>query len=562
MSEKIKVFALGGLDEDGRDCYIIEINEDIFVIDAGISLPDKTIPGVDCLLPNFDYLIKNKDHIKAYIMTHGHDESIGAIRHFYKYAPAPVYCSHTTMTIMEGQLAIYDQQKLKYDFRIVKPSDDVNIAGHRVRFFQTCHNAANSSGVAISTSQGNIIFTGDYIISFATEETNYQFDLAAASELAKEPTLLLMAESKSADKNGYCSPKHRINDLVEKYFKLNKRIFITCYWQNMYRIREIIRLVKKYHKKIYCYDNYTQIIMKQIVAATKTGSLDDSDFIGKEDLLRTRKNDLVVLLVGENDDLFREIASLAKGTNADKRIALEKDDIFMDVAVPRPSFETIATRSMDLVYRSGCEVVWLKGKDVNAMHAKEDDIRFILNLFKPKYYFPVRGHYTKIMENAKLAVSLGIGLNHMNVFVLDNGMQIIFEENKRPILLPAEVTGVDISPILVDGKGVTKLNTDLIEARQKMGVDGAVVIASTVSLSQKRIIAGPDCQMRGFVFVKEAEPLLKSITQIYNEEIMAALNKGQDLELTKNTIKDRVRWFIRRENGREPLIEPIILVED
>ena len=193
---------------------------------------------------------------------------------------------------------------------------------------------------------------------------------------------------------------------------------------------------------------------------------------------------------------------------------------------------------------------------------EEDDIRFILNLFKPKYYFPVRGHYTKIMENAKLAVSLGIGLNHMNVFVLDNGMQIIFEENKRPILLPAEVTGVDISPILVDGKGVTKLNTDLIEARQKMGVDGAVVIASTVSLSQKRIIAGPDCQMRGFVFVKEAEPLLKSITQIYNEEIMAALNKGQDLELTKNTIKDRVRWFIRRENGREPLIEPIILVED
>jgi ribonuclease J len=143
MSEKIKVFALGGLDEDGRDCYIIEINEDIFVIDAGISLPDKTIPGVDCLLPNFDYLIKNKDRIKAYIMTHGHDESIGAIRHFYKYAPAPVYCSHTTMTIMEGQLAIYDQQKLKYDFKIVKPSDDVNIAGHRVRFFQTCHNAAN-----------------------------------------------------------------------------------------------------------------------------------------------------------------------------------------------------------------------------------------------------------------------------------------------------------------------------------------------------------------------------------------------------------------------------------
>ena len=141
-------------------------------------------------------------------------------------------------------------------------------------------------------------------------------------------------------------------------------------------------------------------------------------------------------------------------------------------------------------------------------------------------------------------------------------MQLIFEENRRPVILPNEVTGIDVSPILVDGSGVTKISDTIIEARQKMGIDGTVVIASTVSLSQKKIIAGPDCQMRGFVFVKEAEPLLKSITQIYNEEVNAALTKGVDLELTKNTIKDRVRWFIRRENGREPLIEPIILSED
>lgn len=562
MSDKIKVFALGGLDEDGRDCYVIEINDDIFVVDCGATLPDKTIPGVDCLLPNFDYIIKNKDRLKAYIMTHGHDESIGAIRHFYKYAPAPVYCTHTTMTIMEGQLAIYDQQKLKYDFRIVNPSDDVLIANRRVRFFQTCHNAANSFGIAISTSQGNIVFTGDFIINFATEETNFKFDLFAASELATEPTLLLMAESKSADKHGYCSPKHRMSYLVEKYFKMNKRIFVSCYWQNMYRIREIIRLVKKYNKKIYCYDAYTSTIMQQVVAATRTGSLDATDFVSREDFLRVRKSDLVILMVGQTDDIFKETMSLVNKTNADKRISIEPDDIFMDVALPRPSFETIATRAIDAVYRTGCEVVWLKAKDISAMHAREDDLRFVLNLFKPKYYFPVRGNYTKIMENAKIAASLGIGLNHMNIFVLDNGMQIIFEENKRPVILPNEVTGVDISPILVDGKGVMKINDELIETRQMMGVDGTVVIASTVSLSEKKIIAGPDCQMRGFVYMKEAEPLLKSITQIYVEEVNAALLKGLPLEATKNTIKDRIRWFIRRENGREPFVDPIILVEE
>lgn len=560
MADRIKVFALAGLDEDGRDCYVIEINNDIFVLEAGSSLPDKTIPGVDFLLPNLDYLIKNKERVRAYIITHGHDEAFGALAFFYKYAPAPVYCTKSTMTIMEGQFSI-SEAKVQIDYRIVNPSDDVLIANRRVRFFQTCHNAVNSFGVAISTNQGNIIYTSDFIINFATSETGYRFDLAMASDLAKEQTLLLMAESKAADKNGYCSPKHRISDLVEKYFKLNKRMFVAAYWQNMYRIREILRLAKRYNKQVYCYDQYTATVLKYVLNAAGTTST-TNEFVSKENLLRVKSSDLLVLMVGHSDDIFKEIAALSAGLNADKRLKLTPDDIFINAAVPRPIFETIATRSMDDAYRTGCQVVWLKGKDVHSMHAQEDDLRFVLNIFKPKYYFPVRGHYTKIMENAKLAVSLGIGLNHMNVFVMDNGMQLIFEEGRRPIILPAEVTGVDTAPVLVDGKGLTKDGNELIAMRQKLGVDGAVIIAATVSLSEKKIIAGPDCQMRGFVYVKEAEPLLKSVTQIFVEEINAALLKGTDIEEAKNTIKDRARWFIRRENGREPLIEPIVIVEE
>ena len=560
MADRIKVFALAGLDEDGRDCYVIEINDDIFVLEAGSSLPDKTIPGVDFLLPNLDYLIKNKERVRAYIITHGHDEAFGALAFFYKYAPAPVYCTKSTMTIMEGQFSI-SEAKVQIDYRIVNPSDEVFITNRRVRFFQTCHNAVNSFGVAISTSQGNIIYTSDFIINFATSETGYRFDLAMASDLAKEETLLLMAESKAADKNGYCSPKHRISDLVEKYYKMNKRMFVACYWQNMYRIREILRLAKKYNKQVYCYDQYTSTVLKYVLnAAGATSTI--NEFVSKENLLRVKSSDLLVLMVGHSDDIYKETATLSAGLNADKRLKLGPDDIFMNVAVPRPIYETVATRSMDDVYRTGCQVVWLKGKDVHAMHAQEDDLRFVLNIFKPKYYFPVRGHYTKIMENAKLAVSLGIGLNHMNVFVMDNGMQLIFEENRRPIILPAEVTGIDTAPVLVDGKGLTKDGNDLIAMRQKLGVDGAVIIAATVSLGEKKIIAGPDCQMRGFVYVKEAEPLLKSVTQIFVEEITAALLKGSDIEEAKNTIKDRARWFIRRENGREPLIEPIVIVEE
>ncbi len=561
MSDHIKVFALAGLDEDGRDCYVVEINDDIFVLDAGSALPDKTLPGVDYLLPNLDYLIKNKDKVRAYIITHGHDESFGALRHFYKYAPAKIYCTKSTMTIIEGQLAI-SEAKVQLDYTIVNPSDSVMIAGRKVRFFQTCHNAVNSFGVAISTDQGNIIYTSDFIINFATNEDGYRFDLAMASELAKEETLLLMAESKAADKNGYCSPKHRVNDLIEKNFKTEKRLFVVCYWQNMYRIREIMRLAIKYNKKIYCYDQYTYTVMNLLIKSAGTTNFNPSDFVRKEDLLRVKNTDLMILMVGHSDDIFKEMTALAHGLNADKRIKLMPEDIFINVAVPRPIHETIATRSMDEIYRSGCQVVWLKNKDVHSMHAQEDDLRFVLNLFRPKYYFPVRGHYTKIMENAKLAASLGIGLNHMNIFVLDNGMQLIFEQGRRPYIIPNEVNGIDTAPVIVDGKGVTKDGAEVVAMRQKLGVDGTVIIAATVSLKEKKIVAGPDCQMRGFVYVKEAEPLLKSVTQIFVEEVTGALNRNLPLDEAVNTIKERARWFIRRENGREPLIEPIIIIND
>lgn len=563
MSDKIKVFALGGLDENGRDCYIVEINDDIFVIDAGISLPDKNTPGVDCLLPNFDYLIKNKNRIVGYFMTHGHDESVGALKFIFNKAPAKVYCTDSTKTVMEGQLYIHHFTDVNFDFEVVKPSDKRIIKGREVDFFQTCHNAANSYGLAIHTDQGNIIFTSDFIINFATDEEGYRFDLAAASELAKQDTLLLMAESKASNHKGYCSPKHRISDKVERYFKSNRRLFFACYWQNMYRLREILRLVRKYKKKLYCYDEYTSTIIRRFIIHGGAASFLESDIVSKEDFLRVKRSDIVILIVGHSDDIFDEISALSIGKNADSRIVVDKDDIFINVAVPRPSYEMVATRAVDSIYRTGCEVVWLKNKDVSAMHAREEDLRFILNMFKPRYYFPVRGHYTNIMENAKLALSLGIGLNHMNVFVLDNGMQLIFEKDKRPVILPNEVTGVDIAPMLVDGKGVAKISDDIIQVRQKLGIDGTVVVAATISLSQKKIVYGPDCQMRGFVFQKEAEPLLKSIIQIYVEEVNAALRVGKtDFSETKEIISERVKRFIKRENGREPYIDPIILVTE
>ena len=207
--DKIKVFALGGLDENGRDCYVVEINDDIFVLDAGVSLPDKNIPGVDYLLPNASYLIENKSRIVAYIMTHGHDENMSALKYFYKSAPAPIYCTEATKYIMEGQAKLQGV-KTKMDFITIQPSGQTVIANHIVKFFQTMHNAPYSCGVAIETNRGNIVYTGDFIVDYDVSDPAFIFDLQALSRISEQPTLLLLTESKKATSPGYCSPRHKI----------------------------------------------------------------------------------------------------------------------------------------------------------------------------------------------------------------------------------------------------------------------------------------------------------------------------------------------------------------
>ena len=559
MADIIKLCPLGGLDEDGRDCYVLEINNDIFVLDCGASVPDKTIPGIDFLLPNYDYLKVNKDRVRGYFITHGHDENMGALKYFYEKAPAPIYCTKSTMEVMQDQVH-YMHMDVKFNFVIIEPSSKLTISGREIVFFQTCHNAGGSYGLAIDTSRGYIVYTGDFIVDYSATFKDYMFDMKTLFNISEKNTLLLMAESKRSSKPGYCAPKHRVMPLIEKYFKdSEKRIFIDCFWQNMFRITEIITLCRQYNKKVYFYNDYTRYVMNFYLRLNPTALL-PGNIIQKEDLLRVREQDVVILLLGKGEDLYQEISMIAAGTNADRRIVLGPRDLFINCAIATPTLETIATRSVDSLYRTGCEMVWLKSKDLVSMHACQDDLKFFLSLLKPQYYLPVRGSFRNLMENAKLALSMNIGLNHMNVFIIDNGMQLIFDATARPQIVPNEVNGIKNAPILVDGKGLSKVGEEIIKDRRKLGIDGVVVVAATVSLSQKAIIAGPDCQMRGFVYVKEAEPLLKSISTIYVDEVNTALKMGAtDFEACKETIKDRAKKFIRRENGRDPEIMPIII---
>ena len=269
-------------------------------------------------------------------------------------------------------------------------------------------------------------------------------------------------------------------------------------------------------------------------------------------------------MLGHGGEIYEEMTKLSMGRNEDRRLILDENDIFIVGSIATPTLEVLATRCIDNLYRSGCEVVWLKKKELSSMHARKDDLKFFLSLLKPKYYLPVRGSYTNMIENAKLALTMGIGLNHMNVFIMDNGMQLLFDDRSpRPRMLPYNEEEFGITPIMVDGTGISKVGAEIIEDRRKLGIDGVVVIAGTFSKSQKKLVAGPDCQMRGFVYVKEAEPLLKTVNQIFIEEALKVLEEEhQNIAEAEKVIKDRTKKFIKRENGREPLVIASIFLTD
>ncbi len=558
MEDKIRVFALGGLDEDGKNLQVVEINDDIFVIECGIRFPDKTTPGIDYVIPDYDYLKKNKQRVKAYILTHGHDDEIGALPYICKEVPAPIYGSDVTLVMVRSFFEHIRFDSSKLDLRPVKPTSDVVIAGRMVHFFHTAHNIAESMGVAIETSLGNVVFTGDYVVENNASE-NYLHDMNAIARIAEKETVLLMTESNYADRLGYTAPKYKITPLLSSFIEEVKgRLFIALFSRNIYNIDEIINLAVKMRKKIAFYDNETAEIFKDMQKVNQL-IIPKYNFVSIEDINRVRAGETIVLMCGFGDRLFKKIATLANGLQEDRRIVLTSEDTFVVAAPASPNVEAIATAAIDDLYRSGVKVRALGKKDILKMHASEEDIKMVVATLKPKYYLPVKGSYRHLLANAQLVLGMGLKLSHQNVFVLDNGMVLQITKERAQILAEK----VKVGDLLIDGKGIGDVEGGVINERQQLSDDGVVVLGVTISKSKRQVVAGPDVQMRGFVFLKDADTILKEVTKIFLSAVSDGLNKANyRISDIQNSASEAIIRYVRRANGKNPMVLPLIIEID
>jgi ribonuclease J len=557
MSFKIRVFALGGLDEHGKCMLGLELNQDIFIVEAGLKYPDRNNPGIDAIIPNFEYLIKHRHRVRAYIITHGHDDQFGALPYMYQQVPAPIYGTKATLALL-NQFAQENHLQVSFQQQLIHATSHVEIAGYQFHFFQTVHSVMDSCGFSLDTPYGNIVYSGDFIVEYNTSK-NYKHDLNALAKIAEKETLLLLTESVSADRPGYCSPNHRLRDhLVLPFQMAQGRIFIALYNQSVYNLEEVIKFAIEQNKKIIFYDQETENYIKTFV---DLGSLHlpKDKVVARENHLRTAIRDEVIIMMGQGEKVYKKMDELANNANEDKTFVLSTMDTFIVACPSAPAFEVLATDAVDGLYQTGAKVTNITRKQIRSMHAQEEDIKTFISLLKPKYYLPMKGEYVHLVANAKLAISAGTGLTHTNTFLMDNGHVLEFTEGK-PRLLTHDLDKIPTGDVLIDGLGVGDVKKDVIVQRQRLAEDGIVILGATLSRKEKSIVAGPDIQMRGFVFVKESENIIKEVTQVFHSELQEYLTRKFFLGLDdfKLQLIEKVGKVLKRINGKNPVILPLI----
>ena len=552
--DKIRIIMLGGQDEAFKNMVAIEINNDIFVIEAGFTLPDKTQPGVDFIIPRYDFLIENKEKVRAYFLTHGYDSVMGALPYIYDKVPAQVYCTRMTANSLRGFCLHNNLNFEKLAISRVKVDDDVVIANRTISFFGVASNFAESFGVCIESDQGNIVYLSN-AVAHNDFEPGFTPSKQKIARITSNKTLVLLIESFNSDKPGYCSPNYKLLHVLKTdIFDQQGRIFLAIDWPNLYNIIECLNLAIARGRKIIPYDSTSREVIAGLIQEGYLKSQRDS-IISMEEVNRLRPQDVLVFITGFGRRLLDKIALLATKNNDEKIVFLTKNDTFVFGVHIMPETETAATDTIDELYRTDCVVLRPKAKEYLRMHACEEDVKFFIASFRPRYLIPVSAPFVKLLACAKVALNMNVGLNHNNVFIVDNGDVIEFEAGIGRVSSNKVLSG----NIMIDGKGHGDINALVLEERHRFADEGVIVLGITISKDKHEIIAGPDVQARGLVFLKDNEALIREITRLFVSTVQNELVKeNYSIAYMENAVKDIVFKAIRRSINKTPTIIPVI----
>ena len=545
---KIKIFSLGGLNENGKNMYVVDVNDNVFIFDAGLKYVNEKMLGVDYILPDYTYIKENYNKIKGIFLTHGHDSNMGATADIlYDFPDLPIYATKFTMEVLKSDL---EENNIKANnLKEIRPHSKITFDNLVIFPISVTHSIPDSVCYVLYTEDGAIVYTGDFVFD-STMMKNYKTDIGKLAYVGKQGVLCLLSESIYAEHPGHTSPNNRVSDFIRDVLSKNSdRIIATIFPAHIYRIQEILNEVYKTKRKVVIMGKSLQ---KLIINSIDMGYIDfDKDRIG--DLTNINDKDCVILISDEKEKPFMNLERVLRGF--DKYIKLKETDT---IFITEPGYEGIERRLalvMDEIAKANVNAVSLSSKKHLLHHASREDLMLMINLMNPKYYFPVKGEYRHQVMNADIASEIGIPKE--NIILKQNGDVVTFIDGK----LVEEFEHVNVDEILIDGKSQGDIGDLVLKDREMLGESGIVIVSCTLDKKTKQILAGPEILTRGFVYVKESGDLIKETQDICLEIIKNNIeidSSKVDYTNIKNDVRDILGKYYYKETESKPMIITVI----
>jgi len=548
--EKIKIIPLGGLNEIGKNLTAIEYKNDIVVIDCGLKFPDDEMLGIDVVIPDVTYLIKNIDRVTGIFLTHAHEDHIGALPYVLKQLNVPIYGTKLTLGIVESKLKEHALLGV-VDLREVKPKDIIKLTSVSVEFIKTNHSIAASVAIAIHTPLGVVLHTGDFKIDFTPIDGKVA-DLTRFAELGKKGVTVLLADSTNVERPGYTMSESIVGESFEKIFHGAKgRVIVATFASNIHRVQQIITAASKYGRKVALSGRSMENI---IAVAIELGyiNIEEDALISIDAIGKYRDDEIVMITTGSQGEPMAALSRMAASEH--KKVNIQKGDLVILSASPIPGNEKLVSKVINQLFKKGAEVVYESLAEVHVSgHACQEELKLMQALVKPRCFIPVHGEYRHLKQHGELAVKLG--LPEKNVYLGENGD--VIEVSRTSI---RKVGTVASGQVFVDGLGVGDVGNIVLRDRKHLSQDGILTVVVTMGKDTGSVIAGPDIISRGFVYVRESEDLMDKAREVVKE----ALTECEEKHITewptiKATIREALREYLYEKTKRRPMILPIIM---
>lgn len=548
-SQKLQIIPLGGLGEIGKNMTVIRVDDEILVIDSGLMFPDEDMLGIDLVIPDISYLLENRDLIKAIVLTHGHEDHIGALPYVLRQIDVPVYGTRLTLGILEGRLK--ENNVDSSNLHPVMQGDIINAGCFSVGFIRVNHSIPDAVGLSIKTPVGMIVHTGDFKLDY-TPVDGKMTDFRRFSDLGNKGVLVMMADSTNAEREGHTPSERTVGVAFDKAFhNARGRIIIATFSSNVHRIQQVIDTACRYKRKVAVLGrsmvNVVNISLELGYINAPEGVLIDIDEINNYSM-----SQVVIITTGSQGEPMSALTRMSMSDH--RKVGIVPGDTVIISATPIPGNEKLVSKTIDNLLKQGANVIYGHANGIHVSgHASQEELKLMHNLVRPKFFIPVHGEYRHLVRHAKLAQELGMPKE--NIFISENGQ--VLEFTRETGIVAGKVTS---GKVLVDGLGVGDVGNIVLRDRRQLSQDGILIIVVTMNKASGLVVSGPDIVSRGFVYVRESEALMDEA----REKVKQALEKCEDGKITewstiKSNVRDALGRYLYEKTRRRPMILPIIM---